>query len=303
MIEDIQLFGFRALWSPYYLAFLVIIGVLYWKITGSWRTRFKNNQPPLSKTRVYFFIVLALLYIIKGSPIDLLGHLMFSVHMTQMAILYLVIPPLLLLGMPKWLLNIITAPKGIHKFVKLFTKPLLALILFNGLFSIYHIPVVFDVVKTDVWAHGIYTSILFVSAILMWWPVIGPLPQYYQIDGLKKIGYLIANGVLLTPACGLIIFAQHTLYNTYSDPQFWLAALQLCVPASMLATLDLQGPMMFSWLPDVQKDQQLGGVLMKIIQEVIFGYALAVIFYRWAKIEQQVDKIDDLTLLTPETNK
>ncbi|GAA3323001.1 hypothetical protein GCM10020331_045120 [Ectobacillus funiculus] len=35
----------------------------------------------------------------------MLGHIIFSAHMTEMAILYTVVPPLLLLGLPNWLLE------------------------------------------------------------------------------------------------------------------------------------------------------------------------------------------------------
>ena len=39
---------------------------------------------------------MVLLYLIKGSPIDLMGHLMFKCHMVQMAFLLFIIPPLLI---------------------------------------------------------------------------------------------------------------------------------------------------------------------------------------------------------------
>ena len=46
---------------------------------------------------------MVILYILKGSPVDLLGHILFSVHMVQMAILLLVVAPFLIMGIPNWM--------------------------------------------------------------------------------------------------------------------------------------------------------------------------------------------------------
>ena len=58
--------------------------------------------------------------------------------------------------------------------------------------------------------------------------------------------------------------------------------MRLCVPASTLSGLNLSGPEVFSGLP--ASDQQLGGVLMKVIQEIVLGYVL-VMFFAWFKKE------------------
>ena len=60
--------------------------------------------------------------------------------------------------------------------------------------------------------------------------------------------------------------------------------MRLCVPASTLSGLHLSGPEVFSGLPAIE-DQQLGGVLMKVIQEIVLGYVLGVIFFAWYKKE------------------
>lgn len=57
--------------------------------------------------------------------------------------------------------------------------------------------------------------------------------------------------MLLTPACALIIFTDTPLYATYADPSAWVSALELCVPADMLAGLNLSGSDMFNTLPIV----------------------------------------------------
>ncbi|WP_456275622.1 cytochrome c oxidase assembly factor CtaG [Bacillus sp. AK128] len=282
---DISMFGFRALWSPVFLTVIVILIGLYFYIIRKEEYRVSRKQ------QFFFFSGMFLLYMMKGGPFDLLGHLMFSAHMTGMAIVYLAVPPLILLGLPEALLRKFINLKGIRPAYAFFTKPLIALILFNGLFSLYHIPLVFDVVKTDMILHSITSTVLFIGAFLMWWPVVNPLPEEASLTPIKKIGYIFADGVLLTPACALIIFATEPLYSTYTDPTLWLTALELCVPADMLASLSISTPELFNWFPLVE-DQQLGGVIMKVVQEIVYGSILGYIFFQWARQEREKDDLE-----------
>ena len=286
----LDVFGFRALWSPYFL--LVTIAVLfgYLLLTVTYRQRFSESEPLTRKEALFFSSGIILVYIIKGSPIDLMGHLMFYAHMIQMAVLYLIIPPFFIFGIPKWIWRKVLKKPVIKSVFRFFTHPLMALIVFNGVFSFYHIPLIFDVVKTDIWFHGIYTSVLFFLAICMWWPLMNELSDYQSLSGIKKVGYVFANGILLTPACALIIFADTPMYNTFSDPRAWAKALELCVPSTTLATLNLSGPEMFNSMSLIH-DQQLGGVIMKIIQEIVYGAALAHIFFQWYREEQNENSL------------
>ncbi len=289
---SLDIFGFRALWSPYFLIILILFSIAYYLVTVKFRKRFKHSEPLTKRQAVLFTIAMVLLYATKGSPLDLMGHLMFYTHMIQMAFLYLVIPALFILGIPQWIWKAILGIKIIKPLFSFFTKPLIALILFNGIFSFYHIPLIFDFIKQSMMLHASYTFLLFVLAIFMWWPLMNEVKGYQSLSGLKKVGYIFANGILLTPACALIIFADVPMYETFSDPRAWGEALKLCVPPSLLAGLDLSGPEMFNSMSLIQ-DQQLGGIVMKIMQEIIYGVILAQVFFSWFRQEQETE--NDLT--------
>lgn len=281
----LEIFGFRALWSPFFIISLLIVSIMFFLITTKYRHKISEKSEPLTKKQAVLFITtIIILYIVKGSPIDLLGHIMFSVHMTQMAILFLVLPPILVVAIPNWLWRKILSVKIISKPFHFFTKPLIALLVFNGMFSFYHIPLIFDVVKTDMLLHSSYTILLFVTALFMWWPIINKLEEYQGFYGIKRIGYIFANGILLTPACGLIIFADNAMYETFSDPSAWLLAMELCVPSGTLSGLNLSGPELFNTM-SLHEDQMTGGVIMKIVQEIVFGFVLAKIFFAWYRDE------------------
>ncbi|WP_062513314.1 cytochrome c oxidase assembly factor CtaG [Halobacillus sp. KGW1] len=288
---ELQIFGFRALWSPFYLLFVLVLASVYYYVTGPGRK--EGEARPSIIQQVLFYSGIVLLYTIKGSPVDLLSHIMFTAHMTQMALYYLLFPILIIKGVPVWIWEKVLTVGGIAPVMSFLTKPLLSLIVFNGLFSIYHMPPIFDFAKSSEWAHTLITTFILFTAFCMWLSVFPPLKRMDRLSPLLKIGFIFANGVLITPACGLIIFAGSPIYATYSDGGAWIQAMSLCVPADVLSGLSgtLTGPSYFSAMP-VLEDQQLGGIIMKVTQEIIFGSVIAYIFFQWFNKEK--DTIDPL---------
>ncbi|SEH70660.1 putative membrane protein [Halobacillus karajensis] len=288
---ELQIFGFRALWSPYYFLFVLLLAAFYFYITGPGRK--KGTERPSGAQQFMFYSGMLLLYIVKGSPVDLLGHIMFTAHMTQMAIYYLLFPILVIKGLPTWIWKKVFATKGIKSILHLLTRPLISLLLFNALFSMYHMPVIFDYAKSSELAHAVITTTILFVAFCMWISVFPPLERLDRLSPILKIGFIFANGVLITPACGLIIFAGSPLYETYSEAGAWMQAMTLCVPADVLNGIspNLNGPNYFTTMPLIE-DQQLGGIIMKVTQEIIFGAIIAYIFFSWFNKER--DTIDPL---------
>jgi putative membrane protein len=284
-------FGFRAVWSPGILLTFVLIAVIYVWIAGTASRQF-GGSPASFAQKTMFLSGLILLYLSQGGPLNLLAHMMFSVHMLVMSITFLVVPPLLIMGLPKWIWERWTQLKLVRS-LRLISHPLITVLLFNMLFSFYHIPMIHDYVMTHYSVHIIYYIMMFCAAMLMFWPILSPVPVTYGMSELKKMGYIFLNGVLLTPACGLIIFADHVLYATFNDPNIWAVAMAYCVPGGSAAILqNFSGPEVFQIFTP-KDDQQLGGVIMKLIQEAIYGGILAYIFYQWYRKENP-EGSDDL---------
>ena len=282
----LSIFGFQALWSPYLIGIILFLTAIYFIVTIAWRKDFKESEPLKFSEAIYFVLRMITLYIVKGTPIDLMGHIMFTWHMVQMAILLLLVPVFIIKGIPWWVWKALLSIRFIHKIVYFLTQPLLALIVFVSLFSFYHLPSIFDSIKLDETTHGVFTFVLFISAMLMYWPMMNKIEGQRQMKSLYKIVYILGNAVLITPACALIIFADTPLYQTYSNADTWLKAMELCVPSTTLSSLSLSGPELFTNMSAVA-DQQVGGVLMKIIQEIIFGIILFSVFRGWWNSEKK----------------
>lgn len=279
---ELQIFGFRALWSPYFLTFILILAVLYYLFTGPLRKVFGDVVKPTINQQAFMYSGLVLLYIIKGSPIDLLSHIMLSAHMMQMGLLYLVLPIFIIRGVPAWMLERFIALPVIKPIFTFFTHPIIALAVFSSLFPMYHIPLIFDFSKASPVAHVSITLILFVTAFFMWWPVVTPLKEHEKLKPLLKMAYLLGNVFLVSIACALIIFASKPIYQAYSSSGAWLQSMALCVPGNVLDGLagTLSSAEMFSPL-SAKDDQQLGGIIMMVIQQGVFGFVHAWIFFNW----------------------
>lgn len=293
---NLQVFGFKALWSPYFLVYLLILGLLYFLITGPYRHKFggKDTDRPSVKYQFYFYTGLLLLYIVKGSPVDLMTHITMTAHMIQMSVYLFIFPIFIIKGLPKWIWEKIYYAPVIKPILDFLTKPLISLLLFNGLFSLYHLPVIFNFSKSSPIVHTSISIILLVAAFIVLIPVVSPLKELNKLSPLLKIAYVLANSVLITPACVLIIFATDPLYSAYTENGAWLQALSLCVPSGVLQGISstLTGPEMFTSMTSVA-DQQLGGVIMKFMQEIVYGFIYTSIFFKWFN-QKEVRKIDPM---------
>ena len=89
-----------------------LLGALYFYGIGPWRRA--RGLPPAPRWKVASFVasLLVLLGSLNGPVHDLSDYYLFSVHMAQHLLLTLVFPPLLILGLPGWLLEPLLKPAG-----------------------------------------------------------------------------------------------------------------------------------------------------------------------------------------------
>lgn len=257
--------GLFDLWSPWVLLITLCIGFAYFYITGASGSGSPGYERTGGWKKFTFASGLLVYWAAEGTPLAYYGHAdLFSAHMLQQSMLYLMLPPLIYMGLPEWLVRAVLGGKWARRLLYPLTQPLVAILGFNLIFSFYHIPMIFNYIFYEsLWIHTGYHLIILMSAFLMWFPVFCPLPEWNRLSDLQRMAYIFANGVLLTPACALIIFAQHLMYDPYYD-----------------------APVLIYWLHGVD-DQQMGGVVMKIIQEIVYGCVLAYSFMKWYRKERR----------------
>lgn len=287
----LDIYGYRAMFSPELIIFLMLIAAVYLLLTGPLQARFGFTSVVPVRKKVFFMIGLFLAYAGFGGPLNLLGHFQFTIHMFQQSILYMMMPPMIYFGLPEGFLRRYLGSEGkFNKWLSVFiNRPFVPIIMFNALFSLYHMPVIFDTVMSNIfYHHGFHLLLVFLS-FCSWWSILELISEWNPLSGLKKMGYIIINGVLLTPACALIIFSGDPLFKIYTE-----GAKELCLP---FYSLTLDSPQLFNIMTPLH-DQQLGGIVMKLIQEIAYGVALYYTFRQWY-LQERDDEFEEQPDFTP----
>jgi putative membrane protein len=239
-----------------------ILGALYFYGIGPLRRRL-NLGPPASPWQILSFCaaLVVLLLSLNGPVHDLSDYYLFSVHMFQHLVLTLLFPPLLLAGIPGWLLRPLLVRPGILPVARFLTRPWAAALIFSVSLAVWHIAGYYDLMMRDHDVH-VFTHLLFmVTGTLMWWPVMSRVPELPRLAPGLGMLYLFVVGIPMQIVAALITFSDDVLYPWYSAaPRTW-----------GLSPLD---------------DQQLGGLLMWIPGNLWIFAAITVLFFRWAKESQ-----------------
>src|SRR5699024_12687156 len=102
-LSSISILGVVANWIPYFFLFPALLTVLYFLLTKKWYRNFVNGRPLRVQEGLVFVTSMVLLYIMFGAPVDMLSHILFSFHMLQMAVVFLLIAPLMFYAIPEYL--------------------------------------------------------------------------------------------------------------------------------------------------------------------------------------------------------
>lgn len=191
------------------------------------------------------------------SPIDAGGdRYLFSLHMLQHLLLMMVAPPLVLLG----ICGVRPSEHGFSRTRRLWwaiTRPWPAALIFNVVMLVWHIPSLYNTTLTVSVVHVLEHLSFIGVGLVLWWPVIDPIrgPQTKTVPPLTKIAMLVVSGIPPT-VLGLIFALSRTpFYSFYAvAPRLW--------GLSPLA------------------DQQIGGVVMLGLGNIIYFVAILVIFMR-----------------------
>jgi putative membrane protein len=183
-------------------------------------------------------------------------------HMVQHLLFTLVAPPLLIAGLPDWLLRDILRPRTVSRVVRFLTRPLVALIVFNGVLLFSHWPAVVDAsVRSEPLHFGLHVLIV-ASAFVMWWPVMSPLPEMPALPAPGQMLYLFLQSLAPTVPASFLTFGSTPLYPVYASfPRIWGI--------------------------DALTDQLIAGLTMKLAGGLILWGFIAAIFFRWFAQEQR----------------
>jgi putative membrane protein len=221
---------------------------------------------PISRARrISFGAGLATIVLALMSPIGLLADdYLLSFHMLQHVMLTIAAPMLILLGIPAWMYEPVTrAFDGkLWRVWRVLTLPVIAFVLFHLPYSVYHVPVVYDLSLRYLPIHIAAHMFLLVVAIVSWWAVLAPSPELGKVAPAIAMIYLFVQTIPGQIVGALITYSDDVLYPTYLD-----------------------APRVFSL--SAMHDQQIGGLIMWVGTSTIYLAAVAIVFFRWASREDR----------------
>lgn len=245
---------------PDVLAGVLILVGLYFAATGAMRAR---GIVPDRRRRIYLTLVLVILLVAEVSPLhDIAEGYLFSFHMIQHVLLILLLPPLLLAGLPPELFHRILRSPLAFKVARFLTHPVFALVVGNAAYTLWHLPRAYQ--SALIWheLHILEHILMVGTAILMWWPIFSPVKELATLSPPAKLLYIAVLNIAQIGVFAYVTFSNRVVYPFYAT-----------------------APRIFGITPEV--DQVLAGVIMKVGMALVYIPIMVYFFFSWAKQEEK----------------
>jgi putative membrane protein len=176
--------------------------------------------------------------------------------MIQHMLLAVVVPPLWVLSLPRWAIDLALRVRGGRPVALFLTSPIVAFALLNADIWIWHAPALYDATLVNLQLHILEHLSYLVLGVLFWLPVLSPAPVLRQLSLGASVLYLFVACQPMVALGALLTFSSVPLYHPY-------------VVAPRL------------WGSTPLGDQQLGGLIMWLPSTIPYLAALSAIFFSW----------------------
>jgi len=250
--------------------FVLAIGAGFWLLVRRLAPRHAApGRPPLQKAEAAWFTLgLVILWLASDWPVGALGAgYLLTVHTAQWILYTLVIPPFLLLGVPAWLPLAAPAESRGGRLLRVLARPVVALLITDAILLGSHLPPVVDGFRRTQFGSFTVDLAWLVGGLIMWWPVLAPNPAISRVSYPWKIGYLFLSTLVPIVPAAFLTYADYPLYALY----------ELAPRINEISAIT---------------DQQAAGLIMKAVADPIIWLAMAIVFFRWQRVEDAADKAE-----------
>ena len=221
-----------------------------------WATKVLRQRTTVAQRSFFFAGLLVMFGSLNGPIHDLSDDYLFSAHMVQHLLLTLAVPPLLLAGVPGWMLRPLLTRRGVAPVARFFTRAPIAFVTFNLVIAVWHLPPFYNAAMANHNLHILEHLMFMVAAVLMWWPLLSQLPEFPRLAYPGQMLYSFLMSIPMSIVAIYIAMSDHVLYPAYS-------AAPRILPLSPL------------------EDQLLGALIMWIPDGLIFYIIMTVVFFKW----------------------
>ena len=215
------------------------------------------EDKPTSLQQGYFFSGLLVMFASLNGPIhDLSDGYLFSAHMVQHLVLTLLMPPLLIAGVSGGMLRPALRNRATASIARFITRPVVCYVIFNVAIAAWHLPPLYNAAMASHDVHIVQHLMFMPAAVLMWWPLLSPLPELPRLAYPGQMLYSWLMTIPMSITAVYIAMADSVLYPAYAS-----------------------APRIVSLSP--LEDQLLGALIMWIPGGLVFYIIMTVIFFKW----------------------
>lgn len=265
----------ETVWSSWNLDPLMAIGILL----GSWlylrgafaHRRRTGNGGVLHRWHIWAWGgAVVSLAAATFSPLDAMGEALFSAHMVQHVLLFLVTPMLLAASRPftafQWAMPAELRKRilmwshqaAVPRWIRVvWTNPVLIWMLFTGVLWVWHVPSLYDAALRSSLVHRLEHLSFMAAAFLFWSWLLQSRAGQTSTNGFAVL--LVFTSVIQSGLLGAILtFARSPIYEGHL-------------------------PYTASWGLTALEDQQLAGLIMWIPMGLWFTVTMLFIFFAWLR--------------------
>jgi cytochrome c oxidase assembly factor CtaG len=228
----------------------------------------QEHRPVPSWRLICFASGLALIAIAFVSPLGRIDDELVLAHMGQHLLMGDVGPLLLVLGLTGPLLQPLLANRWLG-WLRHLAHPLVALPLWAADLFIWHVPVLYQAATEHSAIHALQHSCFIGFGVLMWMPLLGPLPKPKWFEIPAKIGYLIGVRLIGTVLANVFMWSNSVFYPHYAAGEA-------------------------SWHIAPLTDQSIAGVIMMVEGGFVTLGVLVWLFLQWAQQDTERQRLLDL---------
>lgn len=239
------------IWDP-----AVLLGLA--AITGTW-VWIARRFPPRQSQLWYGWVALGILTLTLLSPLDHGAEFSFTLHMAQHMLLMLVVAPLLALAAPAGLLGWLRRRLVVGPLIRGVWSPIPAFIVYHVALFAWHLPVLYDAAVRVEILHLVQHVTFVLGGLAFWEVIVAPEPRLVQATLGQRMALVLAANIAGWGLSFVLALSERPIYSAYVQRGLW-----------GLSPVD---------------DLRLGGAVMWVWGNVIYGAALLLLFFAWMRRE------------------
>jgi cytochrome c oxidase assembly factor CtaG len=251
--------------APLQLLPLAVVAVLYARRA---ETLAKRGRPVPVWRQVCFGSGLLLILVTLVSPLAHLSGELLAAHMAEHLLIGDLAALMIVLGLTGPLLQPLLAIRAIDR-LRVLAHPLVALPLWVADLAVWHTPVLYQATLHNEALHALEHGMFIAAGVLMWMPLVGPLPVPKWFGLPAKLGYVVAIRLAGTALGNAFMWSNSTFYPDYAPGEAY-------------------------WHVSAVTDQGVAGVIMMAEGGLVTLGLIAWLFLLWAKQDTERQRLLDL---------